>query len=562
MKYTYTKISITTIAFVVSIIPLYYNNQKEATHLSITLIILILITYNFLFKNIINFNLKLSHLTIIFGLTLFAIFSQNIYLNFETIDWDIASYLVASQDIANGNLPNQYQWESKGPILFYFYYFLMLFSGKNFLIFKLLNDFLLVLITIFLYLTVYELSNKNKLKSFFSSILFLVLMSQSWAVGEYSELYSLFFISISSYLMIRNISNRSKYIYIGTLFTFSTLVNQGTVIFVLPILHQIILDTRKKDLKNVLIKFITPGVIIHFLFLLYYYFHSIIDVYISTYIQIPLGYVQSNDANLYELKVFFRSFYESYHPIYFALLSVIIFLIIQSLTSPNKFSSYINDWIITFLVSTIIYYIVGSHNYYHHLIFFLFGISLSVVKIPDIQALLIYSFISLASVLLIIQDGNLSIYNLKNTESLFENYPLRQLSKEIDAHFQNDYTVLALDYTLVLYYLDKPNYTYIIHPTNHAEKYIVENLISLGKINKNYLEDILLYQEPDVILCSPMMIIRGIPTSNTLFNCNVEEYRKEYKKLDTTKYEQNLNKSYYTDPYRKINVYVKKQTDN
>ena len=562
MKYTFSKIYIATIALVVSIIPFYYNNQKEATYLSIVLIIIILASYNYLFKNNFHFDLKLNHLSIILVLTFFAILSQNIYLNFETIDWDVASYLVASQDIANGNVPNQYQWESKGPVLFYFYYLLMLFAGKNFLIFKLLNDLILIVITIFLYLTIYELSNKNKLKSIFSSLLFLVLMSQSWAVGEFSEIYSLFFISCASYLMVTKISDRYKYIYIGTLLALSTLVNQGTILFALPILHYIFLDTRGKNLKNGLIKFITPGIIIHLLFLLYYSYHSILDVYITTYIQIPLGYIQSNYANLYELKVFFRSFYESYHPIYFALLSILIFLITQLFTLFNRLSNYINDWIITFLITSVIFYYVGSHNYYHHLIFFLFAISLSVIKIPNSQSLLIYSFISIASVLLIIQDGNQAVYNLKNTESLFEDYPLRKLSQEIDMQFQNDYTVLALDHTLILYYLDKPNYTYIIHPSNHAEDYIVKTLASLGKINENYLEEILLYQDPDVILCSARMIVKGNPTKNTLFNCAVDDYRKEYIKLDTTIYEQNLNLSYYVDPYREINVYIKKPVDN
>lgn len=562
MKYTFSKIYITTIALVISIIPFYYNNQKEATYLSIVLIIIILVSYNYLFKNNFYFDLKLNHLSIILGLTFFAILSQNIYLNFETIDWDVASYLVASQDIANGNVPNQYQWESKGPVLFYFYYLLMLFAGKNFLIFKLLNDLILIVITIFLYLTIYELSNKNKLKSIFTSLLFLVLMSQSWAVGEYSEIYSLFFISCASYLMVAKISDRYKYIYIGTLLALSTLVNQGTILFALPILHYIFLDTQGMNLKNGLIKFITPGIIIHLLFLLYYSYHSILDIYITTYIQIPLGYIQSNYANLYELKVFFRSFYESYHPIYFALLSILIFLIMQLFTLSSRLSNYVNDWIITFLITSVIFYYVGSHNYYHHLIFFLFAISLSIIKIPNSQSLLIYSFISIASILLIIQDGNQTVYNLKNTESLFEDYPLRKLSQEIDMQFQNDYTVLALDHTLILYYLDKPNYTYIIHPSNHAEDYIVKTLASLGKINENYLEEILLYQDPDVILCSARMIVKGNPTNNTLFNCAVDDYRKEYIKLDTTKYEQNLNLSYYIDPYREINVYIKKPVDN
>ena len=58
------------------------------------------------------------------------------------------------------------------------------------------------------------------------------------------------------------------------------------------------------------------------------------------------------------------------------------------------------------------------------------------------------------------------------------------------------------------------------------------------------------------------MIIKGDPTKNTLFNCAVDDYRKEYTKLDTTLYEQNPNLSYYFDPYREINVYILNEVNN
>ena len=75
---------------------------------------------------------------------------------------------------------------------------------------------------------------------------------------------------------------------------------------------------------------------------------------------------------------------------------------------------------------------------------------------------------------------NKSFSNLSNLNNLQQNYPLYQLSNKIDSYFENDdYTVLAIDYVLVLHYLEKQNYAYIVHPTNHFEDYIENTLINL-----------------------------------------------------------------------------------
>ena len=55
-------------------------------------------------------------------LLVFTLVTQNIYLHIETLEWDIASYLVASQGLQDGTLPNELQWESKGPIFIYLYH--------------------------------------------------------------------------------------------------------------------------------------------------------------------------------------------------------------------------------------------------------------------------------------------------------------------------------------------------------------------------------------------------------------------------------------------------------
>ena len=88
-------------------------------------------------KSQINRLRKFIPYVFLFSITLIT---QNIYLNIETIEWDIASYLIATQDIKSGLLPNETQWESKGPVFIYLYFLLSNFAKGSLVTFKLLND--------------------------------------------------------------------------------------------------------------------------------------------------------------------------------------------------------------------------------------------------------------------------------------------------------------------------------------------------------------------------------------------------------------------------------------
>ena len=61
---------------------------------------------------------------------------------------------------------------------------------------------------------------------------------------------------------------------------------------------------------------------------------------------------------------------------------------------------------------------------------------------------------------------------------------------------------------------------------------------------------------PDVIICNPKMIIRGEVTKIDSYNCAVDDYYKNYKKLETSEYLLDENLNYYFDPYKQINVYI------
>lgn len=117
-----------------------------------------------------NDNLKITKLTFKINplfyymiLLFYVLFTQSQYLNYETIDWDTNSYLVSSQDILRGNLPYENQWESKQALFYYIYAFLIFVSNGNLIIFKFLNDFLLYVLSIILFLILKVFTNDIKI---------------------------------------------------------------------------------------------------------------------------------------------------------------------------------------------------------------------------------------------------------------------------------------------------------------------------------------------------------------------------------------------------------------
>ena len=103
--------------------------QERNASFSTLVFIVIIVILNFVLKRwfyderqfIISSNL-IQTILILFYFLILTLITQNYLLHFEIIDWDISSYIVASNEIANGYLPNETQWESKGPILIYMYY--------------------------------------------------------------------------------------------------------------------------------------------------------------------------------------------------------------------------------------------------------------------------------------------------------------------------------------------------------------------------------------------------------------------------------------------------------
>jgi len=370
----------------------FFQVEKIVTFTSGILIILYLLLYTDLSTKLrpendwsIKLFQNIKSLWLVIVLFIFTIFTQNSFLNFETITWDVASYLVASIEVGQGNIPMETQWESKGPVLFYLYYFFNLIANGNYIYFRLINDVLLFIISLFIFWSVYIDSNKDKAKGFFSSMFFILLTSKVWYVSEFSELYCLFFISLA-YLLSTLLKNKISVNFIeGLLIGISSLINQGSVLFLIPF---VIKNLKNKiNFKNIIsqsIGFIFP----HLFFVLLYLSRDLFDVYYANYITIPLGYSEASLSTLYELRVWTREYFHYNHFLYFSILSLGIGYVLSNIN--NIKNAFLQPYFSGTILGIAIYFI-GSHNYYHHLFYFLFFISLLFASIEDRKYKLVIS---------------------------------------------------------------------------------------------------------------------------------------------------------------------------
>ena len=107
-------------------------NHEKLVYIVSSILLLLLFSFQTTLKKKDNLNFELffnlsERIHLYFYLLILFIFTyitQNVFLDFETISWDVASYLVASLQIGEGSIPYETQWESKGPLLMYIYYFI------------------------------------------------------------------------------------------------------------------------------------------------------------------------------------------------------------------------------------------------------------------------------------------------------------------------------------------------------------------------------------------------------------------------------------------------------
>ena len=526
---------------------------------TIAVILFGLIYYQYLpeLRNL-SFSQDYATLTLLF---IFFIFTQNQFLNYETVSLDVPSYLVASQNVGLSELPLEKQWESKGPLFMYLYNLFSYFAQDHLVYFKLLNDILLFLVVIILFYTI--LSNtRKKPNSLIGSLIFVSLLSYVWYHSEFSEIYCLLFISFHFYYLNRNHLNTKTLFISSLLLSFSTLINQATFIFYISFLF-LILRKKERFLNIKEIFYISIGSFFpHLIFIILYLQQGLINLYISNYLYLPLNYVGSDKFKSNELFVWLKRYFEFNELLYFSLILIFVFFIFKIF---NNLYDILNEKIVfnilIYLTASFLIYVIAGHSYEHHLFYSIYFISLfASVFFNEKQINMIGLIVVIAAVQIFISSFSLSYNNLSNIDDVYNDYPLHQLSKEIDMIFDDeDYTVLAFDHVLLLYYLQKPNESYIIHPFNHYEDYIIEELKDLNLLETNGASHFSYYieLEPDVIICNSQAIIDGDPVALDSYNCEIHDYKKNYYKLDTSKYEDDKKREYFFDPYKIINVYVK-----
>jgi len=509
----------------------------------------------------INFSLNQSKVTTSALLLVLLIVLQNSYLNFEIISIDVPSYLVASQNIGFSEIPFETQWESKGPIFIYMYKFLSFLSAKNLVVFKLLNDILLYVITLLIF-QISLIKSRNLTTSLFSCLFFICITSHVWYVTELSEIYCLLFIIYQYYLITKYELNNKIIFFSSLLISLSSLINQASGIFLVGLFFIVYKEKATKGNIKIYTSIVYGFLIPHVFFVFIYFINNLLIVYFTNYIKIPFGYVGSGGFDFYELIVWLRRYFIYNEFLYYSIISIVIIILIKFFRENFTQNRYFYNNIIYLILGFSIYVIAG-HSYEHHLFYSIAFLSIlvSLIEIKKVT-LLTYSFIAISLIQLFFISLMPTIDNLKSTNTTLENYPLNQLAKEIDSLFEDkDYDVLAIDHLLILYYLDKPNTSYIIHPYNNFENYIVDALIEtkLLKTNENSHLSYYIEKEPDVIICTPQAVISGYPTQvgSEFFNCEVTDYKKNYYQLDTEKYLINSNRQYFYDPYVEIDVFIK-----
>jgi len=537
--------------------------SKSIIFIGILLSLYLFNNQNYKIKNMDFFGKKNFYLLILF---IVLMITQNKYLNFEIISIDIPSYLVASRSENFFEIPFLQQWESKGPVFIYLYRFLLFLSNDNYLFFRILNDLLLFISSTFIFLISYEIG-KNYFFSFISSLFFVLVTSHVWYVTELSEIYCLLFILAQYYLLIKYPISK-KYIFIsGLLISVSSLINQSTAIFIIGVLIFIYFFKKFNEISYyvfLVIGFLIPQIA----FYLIYFFNDLSIIYFTNYVKIPFGYVNTGKFEIYELVVWLRRYFKYNEFLYFSIIGL-IFLGFTDIIKKNIVNSYNKILNISYLVLGFLIYVIAGHSYQHHLFysiaFFTIFISNFISKDKVNILSLFVSFLIIISTFQIISTSfNESFNNLINHKETYDNYPLKNLASEIDQIFENkDYNVLAVDHVLLLFYLEKLNISYIVHPFNNFEPYIVDALVNTKKLKTNDYSHLSYYVElePDVIICSPQTIIDGSPTKigSNIFNCEVTDYKKNYFKLDTNKYLENPNREYYYDPYISIDVFIKNE---
>jgi len=477
----------------------------EVYEYSILLIFLLITSYLFFYKieyvsyledsleNLLVRTFKRStSLLCVLTLLIFALGFQLRFLNIELLDWDMSTASIISQDILRGNLPFENLWNNKGPVRFFLFSVPLLIKNSDPISFKLFNDLLyfFVALTIFL---IGKSNGYNYIRSIISSMFFIFVTSQFGSLGSgYSEYYGLLFLGFALIYLSKNPNNKNI-ILASSFLSLALLTTPALIFHTLACLIYMFL-TQKKYLK-IILGFFTPLVAI----LLIYFNSNILDILLYNYLS-PFEYASKFDFKI--IDIFFETIFSPLsskemflYGLVFLLGLFNVFNMGFELFKEKKLK--IQSLVFILLGLSIGYFIFGGKGFHHHLIYFYFFFSLS-IGFSEIKVIRSFNLLFLLGAYLTIYpfaiyQGGTTIKNFN-----YNNYPLFNDSVTISTSYTLD-SGFALNDHLLFYYLDIPNSSFIVHPSDFRRHYS-SDLVVLNRIKSNEI----IYQfekQPDIIIC-------------------------------------------------------------
>lgn len=424
------------------------------------------------------------YLFIYFGIFIQVVVIQFSTHHYETLDWDINAFLVTSLEFGRGNLPYEFQYENKPPLLFLIFYIFSVISQKSLLLIKIINDLIVFLLSISL-IKLYG-NNKYSYWNIIPGIAFIALSSNVWFHPNYSEYLLLIFVVATNYIYEKSEGN-FKYTNIGVLLALSTLINLGAILFLLN--YIIIIYIKEQRVRIQLRNLFFGFSFVHLLTGLTYFIFGAFREYLMSFLIIPYSYSSSEFSFWSAVRVFIQAMAE-FNLFLYALLIILIsiasfkaVLLIRNLNFNNH-----NLEIVLHLFASILFFGIAGKGYYHHLIPFIYFLPACFHFINKtfskglIIFLLVFSFIGVNEKFL-----NQSINNIKNIETLEENYPTKKAYNQIKNLIDDSDVIFSTENILLLYYLDSRNSSYIVHPALYDYSEVTS---VLERSNKIVLEEV------------------------------------------------------------------------
>lgn len=441
---------------------------------------------------------KISDIYIYIFLIISTLSVQAYTLNQEIFNWDTSTFLIVANDIRKFNLPLLNQWDNKNPLLYFFYALPLYFFGNNIFIFKFQNYFVKILLVMSVY-TLSKKISKLKYKNIFSAIFFIVLLSRSPYAQSFDSEYVviLFYIPILN-ILLKDQINRTDLYLIGIFSSLTFLVSSISVFLLLFTNIYFFLV----NYKNFKLSFITKyffGLSIPFIFLIIIY-RNYLNLIFSNLFIIPIKYSSQRNPNLIDITIdhfndfFFFKNYILFGVLTYLILIYIILNIFRLISTKNLFP------ILLVIFSSLFTYFYLGKGHWHYLIFYYYFLSFAIVYLNSRKfsnLILITLFFSFTTVIpFTFRDMVINFYNI---EKISAGYDLLQISNELQSNYEIK-EGFALNDHLLLFYLDIPNYSKIVHPSNHWRDSCTETLYKLGMYELNELEKIK-NANLDLIIC-------------------------------------------------------------